>query len=100
MAYLVQGKHPRLAIISVLGEIEKCCLLGVNCNSNSNNKRLSFVASKTGGCKPTRIEREGCGSTEPGVWLFILGPGGGGGWPTWRIFYPDVCVEGLEKDPF
>ena len=29
--------------------------------------RLSFDASRTGGCKPTRIGREGCGNTESEV---------------------------------
>ena len=47
--------------------------MGVNCSNNSYNDRLSLDASKTGGCKPTRILREGCGSTEPGVCSFVLG---------------------------
>ena len=74
MACLVEGKYPGLAIISVSRSCirihEKRCLLGVNRNNNSNTNRLSFDASKTGGCKPTRIVREDCGSTEPGIVLF------------------------------
>ena len=73
---------------------EKLCLLGVNHSNSNNNNRLSFDALNTGGCKPTRIVREGCGSTEPGVCSFVLGtyvqrgsapkaqrPGRGGGLP-------------------
>ena len=41
--------------------------------NNSDNDRLSFDASKTGGCKLTRIAGEGCDSTEPGVCSFVLG---------------------------
>ena len=52
---------------------EESSLLRDNRSNNSNNNRLSFDASKTGGCKPTRIVREGCGSIEPGVCSFVLG---------------------------
>ena len=31
------------------------------------------------------------------LWLFPPGGGGGGDFDD---LYPDVCVEGLEKDPF
>ena len=31
------------------------------------------MPSKTDGCNPTRIVREGCGNTEPGVYSFVLG---------------------------
>ena len=45
---------------------EKSYLLRDNCSNNSNNNRLSFDTLKTGGCKPARAVKEGCGSTEPG----------------------------------
>ena len=45
----------------------------VHHSNNSYNKRLSFDASKTGDCKPTRLTREGCGSTESVVCSFVLG---------------------------
>ena len=82
MACLVQGKHPGLAIIGVLiGVIrviftritEKSCLLRHNRSNNSSSNRLSFDTLKTGGCKPARTMREGCGCTEPGVCIFVLG---------------------------
>ena len=54
-------------------KIEKGCLLEVNHSNSSNKNRMSVGASKTAGCKPTRMVREGCGSTESGVCSFVLG---------------------------
>ena len=45
----------------------KSCLLRDNRSINSDNSRLSFDTLKTGGCKPARALREGCGSIESGV---------------------------------
>ena len=42
-------------------------------SENCNNNMMSFDTLKTGGCKPARAVREGCGSTEPGVCSFVLG---------------------------
>ena len=67
----LSGLAPCIISVSIQLRItEKLCLLGKKRSNNSNKIRLSFDASTTGGCKPTRIAREGCGSTE--FWVCSL----------------------------